>query len=263
MEPRMRLYCRLGWRVILVTSVLLYGLCASTWVDSSAEQQSRFEAYYALERPEGSGPFPAVMMLPSCGGFASPEYKDHYARAAKKLKDQGFVVLKVDYLAARGASRCYAVNREDVAQDIATATRYLRAQSFVKTTAINVLGWDYGGGIALFALSEGENRSPAPVDAVVAYYPYFESLPSPWKVDVPVLILCAAKDFMAPSSRIEDLLPQVAARDRVKFIVYPDVYHGFDNSDLPAEMLTPYGTVGYNEKAAKAAWEEVERLLRR
>ncbi len=264
MKPRSKFFRRSGWEVILVISALLCGLCTSTWADSSAEQQKRLEAHYALERPEGSGPFPAVMLVPACIGFDRALWNGTYARVAKKLKDQGFVVLKVDYFAAREALNCPAVTQEDVAQDITTTVRYLRAQSFVKTTAINVLAWGHGGGGALSALSEGENRSPAAVDAVLVYYPRFiERLPSPWKVDVPVLFLCAAKDFVAPPSRCEDLLSQIPARDRVKFIVYPDVYHGFDNSDLPAQMVTPTGTWGYNEKAAKAAWEEVERFLRR
>jgi len=264
MKPRKRLFCRLGLGVILVVSFLAYGLSTSAWADPSPEQQRRLEAHYALERPEGRGPFPAVMMVPMCIGFDLALWNGNYARAAKKLKDQGFVVLKVDYLAAREAPRCGAVTQEDIAQDIVTTVKYLRAQSFVKTTAINVLAWGYGGGGALIALSEGDNRSPASVDAVLVYYPRFiERLPSPWKVDVPVLFLCASKDFIAPPSRCEDLLSQVPARDRVKFIVYPDAHHGFDNSDLPPKLLTPNGTRGYNEKAAKAAWEEVERFLRR
>lgn len=264
MKPKTRLFCRLGWGVILVMSALVYGLCPSTWADSSTDQQKRLEAHYALERPEGSGPFPAVMMVPACIGFDLTLWNGTYARAAKKLKDQGFVVLTVDYFAAREAPRCLAVTQEDIAQDIGTAVRYLRAQSFVKKKAINVLAWGYGGGGALIALSEGKNRSAAPVDAVLVYYPrFYEGLPSPWKVDVPVLFLCAENDFIAPPSRCEDLLSQLPARDRVKFIVYPDVLHGFDNSDLPAKMQTHAGTWGYNEKAAKAAWEEVERFLRR
>ena len=253
-------------KMILVFALALVlwslGLGASTWADSSAEHQKRLEAYYGLELPLGSGPFPAVIMVPGCSGFSFG--KDRYARVAKKLKDQGFVVLKVDYLAARELSSCYLnVSKEEVAQDIATAAKYLRSQSFVKADAINVLGWSYGGGSALVALSEGVDRpSPAPVDAVVAYFPSCRGA-RPWEVDVPVLVLFGAKDNIVSSGLCESLIAQVPARDSVKFLEYPDAHHVFDNSDLPAERQGRFGTVGYNEKAAKAAWEEVERFLRR
>jgi dienelactone hydrolase len=262
MEPGKRLLKRSGWGVVLVISALLYGLCPLAWADPSAEEQRRLEEHYALDRPEGGGPFPAVMMVPGCSGFLG-QVKGIYERAAKRLKDEGFVVLKVDYQAARGVPTCMSVNQEGVAQDIAMAMKYLRAQSFVKTSAINVIGWSFGGGASLVALANGDNSSPAPADAVVTYYPYIDSLASPWKVDVPVLILFGAEDSVASSQAVERLLSQVPARDRVKFLVYPDARHCFDDSDLPALMNSMYGPLGYNEKAAKMAWEEVEQFLRR
>lgn len=249
-----------GWGLLLVLWSL--GPDASPWADVSVEHQRRLEAHYGLERPEGRGPFPAVMLVSGCSGFAAPLAKDRYARVAKRLKDQGFVVLKVDYLAARGISMCGAVLHEEVAQDIASAARYLRAQSFVKTTAINVVGWSYGGGGALVALSKVPNRSPVPVDAVVVYFPDCR-FALPWEGNVPVLVLFGAKDDIVPVQLCERLIARVPARARVKFLVYPDAHHGFDNADLPAEMPYAFGTLGYNEKAAKAAWKEVERFLRR
>ena len=248
-----------GWWFFLV--LFLLGLGVSTC--SFVEHQRGLESHYALERPGGNGPFPAVMMVPGCSGFSGRIAKSHYARVAKKLKNQGFVVLRVDYLAARGLSSCWPnVSQEEVAKDIVTAMRYLRFQSFVKTAAINVLGWSYGGGGALIALSEGPDRSPARVGAVVAYYPDCQ-LAGPWEVDVPVLVLSGSKDNVVSSSHCKSLLSQKPARDHVKFLLYPDAHHGFDSLELPSEMQYRFGTLGYNEKAAKAAWEVVEGFLRR
>jgi dienelactone hydrolase len=202
------------------------------------------------------------MLVPGCEGFASPSSKDYYANTAKKLRDQGFIVLKVDSLSARGRSRCSEILPEDMTEDVVTAARYLRAQSFVKTGAINVIGWAFGGGFALDALSKGDNRLLAPVDTVVAYCPDCD-VASSWKVDVPVLALCGGKDTVAPPAKFESLLSKVPARRSVKVLVYPDAYNQFYNPTLPGETPGLYGTIGYNEKAAKAAWGEVERFLRR
>jgi dienelactone hydrolase len=250
------------WETFLIITALLCGLCTLTWADSSAEHQKRLEAHYGLERPEGSGPFPAIMMVPGCYGFADPLNKDHYLKTTKELKDQGFAVVKVDIFSARGRKNCGEVIPEEVTEDILTAARYLRTLPFIKATAINVIGWSFGGDIALAALSKGESSSHAPVDAVVAYRPWVD-VASPWRVDVPVLVLCGAKDTFGPPSKVESLLSKVPARQSVKYFVYPDAYHYFYNSSLPAQMSLLLGTVGYNEKAAKAAWGEVERFLRR
>ena len=61
----------------------------------------------------------------------------------------------------------------------------------------------------------------------------------------------------------KSLLSQIPARDHVKFLLYPDAHHGFDSLELPSEKQYRFGTLGYNEKAAKAAWEVVEGFLRR
>lgn len=262
MHLRKGFFERSSWGAFLVIGVLLCGLCTSTWADSAAEHQRRLEANYGLERPEGSGPFPAVMMVPGCYGFAEPLSKDHYANTAKKLKDQGFVVVKVDIYSARGRKNCHEVIPDEVAQDIVAVAKHLRTQPFVKPDAINVIGWSFGGDIALAALSKGDNPSIAPVDAVVAFYPWTDTA-TPWRVDVPVLVLCGAQDTIAPPTKFENLLSKVPARQNVKYIVYPEAYHDFHNSGLPAKMQALLGIRGYNEEAAKAAWREVERFLRR
>jgi len=176
----------------------------------------------------------------------------------------GFAIVRVDYLAAGEVSTCEVImNPAELADDIATAMKYLRAQRFVKPEAINVLAWSYGGGAALNALTKTESREPVQVAAVVAYYPHL-ALARPWSVDVPALVLCGADDTVAPCERFEALLAEVPTRERGKVVKYPESYHAFDNSDLPAKTVSLSGNaVGYNEKSAIAAWAEVEKFLRR
>jgi dienelactone hydrolase len=61
-----------------------------------------------LAKPDGSGPFPAVVILHGCGGFFSS-----YASVADDLQWEGYVALAVDSLGPRGNSRCLCrrVNR--------------------------------------------------------------------------------------------------------------------------------------------------------
>jgi dienelactone hydrolase len=262
MEPKKILLTGFYWALLLVITTLFSGFDTLTYADSSAEQQKRLEAHYGLLRPDGSGPFPAVMMVPGCEGFKSPSSQEYYANTAKKLKDQGFVVLKVDSVSARGRARCSEILPEDMIEDILTAARYLQTQPFVRAGAINVIGWSFGGGFALDALSKGDTHSRGPIAAVAVYCPDLD-VAAPWKVDVPVLALLGAKDTITTPAKFESLLSTVPARRNVKYVTYPDAYHEFYNSGLPVEQPGLYGTIGYNEKAAKAAWEEVKRFLRR
>lgn len=221
--------------------------------------KARLEANYRLQKPQGDGPFPAVMLVSGCSGFSFGVYD----RVEELLLAEGFVILRVDYLAARGFSSCYLnVSTEEVASDIGIASEYLRSQTFVKKGAINVLGWSYGGGGALASLSETQERKPAVVDAVIAYYPYCNDVPI-WALEVPILVLFGDKDNVVSSAVCKSLISRLPNQKLVSFRVYPGAHHGFDNPNLPPEMQYSFGTLGYKADAAKASWKEIERFLRR
>jgi len=69
-------------------------LCAQpTWADPAAERQARLEASYRLDKPDGNGPFPAVMLVPGCSGFHSASWKAHFDHVAQRIKEAGFNAL--------------------------------------------------------------------------------------------------------------------------------------------------------------------------
>jgi len=251
----------------LAVSMLLGALSAaafSTWAGQIEERQARLAARYGLEKPEGKGPFPAVMLVPGCSGFEHRLWKGHYERTARRLKELGFVTIRVDYLAAADSSSCEVImNPSELGDDVATAAKYLREQSYVKPDAINLLAWSYGGVPTFHALRKTESREPVQLAAVVAYGPYI-SLPEQLKVETPVLVLCTAQDTQSACSRVETLLTEEPAKGRLRIVKYEEGYHGFDNSDLPAKVETLNGNViGYKEATATIAWVEVAKFLRR
>ena len=70
------------------------GLLAAFWIflgalallTPAANAQNKLEPYYNLLRPEGSGPFPALMLVPG-----SPGVVGNRPRQAGELKDLGSV----------------------------------------------------------------------------------------------------------------------------------------------------------------------------
>jgi dienelactone hydrolase len=227
------------------------------------ETRERLSKNYRMEKPEGPGPFPAVMLVPGCSGFNAEFAKARYDRVQTRLVKLGFVTLRVNYLAARNAILCWPdVAPEDVAGDICIAAEYLRQQPFVKKGAINVLGWSWGAAGVLKALGRTKKREPAQVETVIVYFPHCKDCKK-WDSEVPVLVLSGAIDDVSPFSDCKKLFAHLPKPHKVTVRVYDDAHHGFDNSDLPETMQYQFGTLGYNEAAAKSAWLEVTKFLRR
>ncbi len=218
--------------------------------------------HYLLKKPDLQGPYPAVILVSGCSGFGVKFGKKTYDEAQNKLVESGFVTLRVDYLAARYAQDCREVSTWDVADDICIAVDYLKEQKFVKQNAVNVLGWSWGGAGAFKALKKTKNRSVARVDRVIVYYPFCKQEKPPGDTKIPILVLAGSEDDIAPFKKCKSLFGGLPEKLTVR--TYENARHSFDMSELPEKTPGPFGgTFGYNEAAAKAAWNEVIIFLKR
>ena len=95
------------------------------------------------EHGEGRGPFPAVVILHSCGGFTSHVTNDW----PSYLTGLDYVVLSVNTFGSRGYVRCpnpYHFDRATFVKDAYGALDYLAAQPFVDGNRIAVMGFSLG-----------------------------------------------------------------------------------------------------------------------
>lgn len=117
-----------------------------------AGAQGKLEPHYRPLKPDGAGPFPTVMLLPGCGGVRPAQVK-----SAEDLKAQGYFIVMVDFVAARGlqtiCGKAGQYLKEIALQDIRDTVTHLKAQPFVDPSAIAALGWSTGGGAAIYALA--------------------------------------------------------------------------------------------------------------
>ena len=249
-------------RLVCIILLAIFTFVPTILANDEVKLKEQLSKQYKLERPDGVGPFPAVMMIPGCSGFDGKFRKKHYDGVQKRLVELGFVTLRVNSLAARNATNC----RQDMlfpwdgASDIYIAAEYLLQQSFVKKGAINIIGWSWGGAAALLALRPAESQSSIPINAVVAYYPACDYARN-WESEVPVLVLGGSLDDIAPFSKCETIFSTLPKRNKLTVRVYDGAHHSFDNSELPNDMEHGFGTIGYNETAAKSAWMEVTKFL--
>ena len=220
-------------------------------------------ALYDVQKPEGHGPFPAVVAVSGCSGFHNESGESVYDKALSDLRDAGFVTIRVDYIGARNLKNCHpgylAVSKDEVVADIFLAIKHLLGLEFVKASSINVLGWSYGGGGALQALSKMPGRHDIRIAAVAAYYPDCKGVDK-WNVKLPVLILFGGEDTVAPPALCESLFTGDVSK-HIKIEEYPDAHHAFNFYTLPPRTEYQFGTIGYNKEATEKAWAALMKFL--
>jgi len=221
-----------------------------------------------LAKPEGVGPFPAVIGLHGCGGMP--------ATTKRKLVDEligwGYVVLLVDSYAMRGIEQtCTGSGFPDIADmrrsDAYGALAFLARQTFVDPQRVAAVGFSQGGWVNLLvaeavSLELFVRSSNLRFRAVVAFYPLCRPVVGP--LVIPTLILIGALDDWTPAA---DCSRKIDAwrTDGVPIeqVVYPGVYHSFYYPELQPGRTMFGHWLEYNEEAAADASRRMQEFLRR
>ena len=221
-----------------------------------------------LARPDGDGPFPAVVLLHGCSG--TEKNTQHQTvwrglgRHAALLNRNGYVTLIVDSFGPRGIRRsCGGEHAEEQLSDAYSAFDHLASLPYVDAERIGVVGFSMGGSTALRVAATGHGQIRTTYAAAVAYYPYCHDYL--YDFDIPTKILIGADDDWTPAR----LCSAISSRDpeRVEMTVYPDTHHSFD---LP--MKGPYlvdgvagrkHTVQGNDRARQDSQERMLKFFRK
>jgi dienelactone hydrolase len=210
-----------------------------------------------LARPDGPGPFPAVVVLHGCNGFSPAS-----AAIADDLKSLEYVALTVDSFGVRdSAGECgrFFVGQE---VDAYAALTYLSQLPFVDANRVAVLGNSMGGYSALLAVQRGafEQRFDRKFRAAIAYYPSCRGLFS--VMTVPTMILVGEADDWTPAEACRKMVVQPHdGGARIDLIVYPGAYHGFNFPQLQPGTSFLGHWLQYDQHAAIDAWEKVITFL--
>ncbi len=223
--------------------------------DDTAARRKSLEPYFRDYRPTGAGPFPAILLASGCNGFAPRKAPQIYIDMAEGWRAKGYVVVFVDYLAARGMNRCPSIAAADLGKDVLAVASYLRTQPLIDPERVSAIGWSLGGSGVLAALDQIDSSERSPLHAVVAYYPVCGTL-EPWSVKVPVLVLMGANDKMALPTACQQLFARLAPGTRLETRIYPDAGHGFNIPETPPH-------VSYSAAATAAAAHDVDQFLSR
>jgi len=214
-----------------------------------------------LRRPEGNGPFPAVVLLHGCGGI-TPTY--HWW--AERLRQWGYVTLLVDSLGPRGQTNvCHSSSVDPQyarMPDAYAARAYLASQSFVVPAKIGLIGWSHGGITTLYTVDDvylsrlGGDR----FTAAIAFYP--GCLMRLQRLNAPLLVLIGEEDDWAVAARCRRMEIEPGTPHGLILKIYPGAYHGFDGIQSGTRVYLGH-RLERHPGAATDAEEQVQRFLTR
>jgi len=219
---------------------------------------SRLQGY--LAKPEGDGPFPAVVVLHGCRGISALESQ----RLPELLTLWGHVALSVDSFTARKAEDACVKEPASVDRvaDAYGALSYLAARPYVDRNRVGLLGVSMGARAVLSMaekqVSEGVvNPANLTFKAGVAYYPRCGVLAD--KTIFPLLIMVGSEDQWPPARACEELVAARAGDSApVELAIYPGVHHGFAEQDWASGQAFK---VQYDAQAAEASLHRAHSFL--
>lgn len=205
-----------------------------------------------LHRPDGQGPFPAVVVVH--GDFGLTEWVKGQAR---RLAQRGYVTLAVDLyrgdtppadvMDAHILDR--ALPEDRVRADLRAAVDYLAGRPDVRAGAIGIIGWGSGGGNALdAAIADSRLRA-----VVVCYGRLVTDAKLLTPLRASVLGIFAGKDEGISPATIEQF--GAAMRKAGKRVAGLEVYAGCDHG-----FLDPPGGAASDPAVAKAVARAREKI---
>lgn len=206
-----------------------------------------------LARPKSEGVYPAVLVI--AGNRITEEYIPNTCAA---LAVAGFVGLapNIFHLLPETARTPEEMRKAlanhtdfDVLEDIEAGMDYLRAQPFVRNAGMGVVGFCYGGRVAM--LLGARSRE---MDAVIPFHPGPVKKEEIARLKSPVQVHCGTADRNVSVASIRELEKMLTAQSTLLEV---HLYEGADHGFLA--YTRPY----YKPDAGKLAWTRTVQFLRK
>jgi dienelactone hydrolase len=270
-----------SFRLLEITALIVF-LCLGHAIPSRAGQRSvppaepieislsplPFDLRGFLRRPEGTGRFPAVVLLPACSEYARLLDEDWGAR----VSSWGYVALTIDGFGPRGITHCGhdIADNPDLSLDAYRGLNFLASKKFVDAKRVAVVGFAWGAMLTLSAVEHGEieRTSEHKFRAAAAFFPLCGSLKG--NMTVPTLILIGERDDRATADACRKLAAgeddmgisrQKGQGVPVRLVVYPDAYFAFDLPGLGSPTWYLGRRVEFNKSAAEQSGEALREFL--
>jgi dienelactone hydrolase len=227
----------------------------------------------ALFKPQGAGPFPAVVYMPPCGGPNFPVEFQQEKFVLERMLSKGIATLIVDPLTPRGQNQgnCDKLltvltdvqnKNEGVLQiltqggdDAVAALKVVKAMPDIDPNKVFLMGFSAGATASLYAADpKAPGAHDTKIAGIVAYYPLcYDNV----EASVPTLILIGEKDdWTGPVAACQAL----NGKNNFEVVVYPGATHAFSmRFDKPFEFAGHH--LAYDETSTKEAEERAEAFI--
>ena len=172
-----------AWLAALVVAASAWGPAAHAQGRPSEpdltfpKQAKELGSFSALDmgiwKPKGDGPFPALIIVHTCGGI-----RQQIGYWRKEAVRRGYVAFVIDSFSSRGSPTCRPLPPVPPARgvkDVFDAAEHLKTFPFVDKSRIGMLGVSWGAMVGLRSASPGFVTRAAlpgtPLSAVVSLYP--------------------------------------------------------------------------------------------
>ncbi len=238
-----------SYLLVLLTVVVSTPVTAAPRIETSTVSYTsgREEVRGYLAKPDGAGPFPALVLIHEWWGL-NPQIRE----VADQFAREGYVALAVDLYRGRvtnDPSEAHELMRglpEDQAiRDLKAAVAYLKARSDVRGDKIGSIGWCMGGGYSL-ALAINQ---PDLAACVIYYGRLVTDTKLLSQIKAPVLGLFGEEDRGISPSKVRTFerdMREVGKEGQIH--IYPGAGHAFANPTRRS----------YRKAAADDAWKRTK-----
>ena len=238
-----------------------------------------------LLKPDGAGPFPAVVMLHGCAGMwtKSGKLSKRPTFWSKWLLERGYVVLLADSFTARGLkSICRTKDRpitpeKDRPYDAYGALKYLQSRPDVRPDRVALMGWSNGAMTLLWTIRTQAAQRPHDLKhdfrAAIGFYPGCVQVSKvPFATKIPTTIQIGAEDDWTLPEPCRKLVQHAkTAGSPIDITIHSGAYHNFDHPSSKVHTITTKNSVyasgekqvhtGTNPEARAKAIENVAAFL--
>jgi len=274
--------------ILLLLACALPGCVGTTSTSSVATAGGAADPIpIAVTKPDGPGPFPAVVIVHDCSGLGvrSSGAPDRWAR---ELVGRGYAVLIPDSFGTRGFPNGVCTDASPGRAGVSPANRvrdaygalaHARTLPYVNGKRVGIMGGSHGGSTTLASmLAPDGDADPLAREkrggfvAAVALYPSCAPGPRVWQSAsgvyrpvAPLLILIGEKDDWTPAEPCQRLADAArAAGAPVAIKIYPGAHHSFDSPNpvryVPTRInANAPGGRGATTGGDPAAWADAIR----
>lgn len=238
--------------LLTITTTVLYGQNSSYIV---------FKAKVELNKHEW------VLLLPGSSGLTIFEDSTFYKRKAEILTQKGYDVLLLDYKSFYKSSikPTKGSTGEKISWVVRQAIKMAKDKQQINLTDNgHIIGWSLAGEGVFNLLKDTTFVNNNKIKSVALYYPS-NNKKIEISTTIPLLLLVGESDKTVGANKLKS---QIKSYEMIKFIVYPNAFHGFDIETLTKPKTIKFPpvigkkhTFFYNKEATEKASIELAKFL--